>query len=346
MSAKPLNIAILGAGSIGCYLGGCLAAAGINVTFIGRERMQQQLLTHGLRLSDWQGRDSFIAAKLLNYSLSINSLSMVTSSHIDYILVTVKSGDTQSVIDSIAKHVDSDVIIVSFQNGIRNGELLSQGLPNHQVLTGMVPFNVLAKGDGNFHCGTEGNLTIADKNGLATSLINAFEEAQLPVDIYDDLTPIQWSKLILNLNNSINALSGLPLKTQLSDRNYRKVLALSIREALYVLNKANIKTIKTGKVIVQLIPFILLLPNSLFKIVASSMIKIDPTARSSMYEDFTLGRQTEIDYLNGEIVALAKQLNILSPVNIAIMNLVKQAERTGKGSPKLTANALLNYITN
>jgi len=97
------------------------------------------------------------------------------------------------------------------------------------------------------------------------------------------------------MNNSINALSGQPLKVQLSDRTYRKVLALSIKEALYILNRANVKTVKTGKVAVQLLPLILLLPNGLFKIVASSMIKIDSTARSSMYEDLMLNRNTEID---------------------------------------------------
>lgn len=344
MIEKPLNIIILGAGNIGCYLGGCLAKTGANVTFIGRERMRQQLLTHGLALSDWQGRDDFIASELLNYSLSISSLSMVTLSNADYILVAVKSGDTQSLVGNISKYVNPNTIIVSFQNGIRNGGLLKQGLPNHQILTAMVPFNVLAKGDGRFHCGTEGNLAIEDKEGLAASLLHDFEAANLPVNVYDDLKPIQWSKLILNLNNSINALSGLPLKIQLSDRMYRKVLALSIKEALKVLNRANIKTVKTGKVVVQLIPYILLLPNSLFEIVASSMIKIDPAARSSMYEDFMLGRHTEIDYLNGEIVDLAKHLNIPSPVNSAIMNLVKTAEKQSNGSPMISAKELLNQI--
>jgi len=337
---KPLSIAILGAGSIGCYLGGCLAVAGIHVTLIGRERMQQQLLTHGLRLSDWQDRDSIISPSKLNYSLSINDLV-----NINYLLVTVKSGDTQSVIDSISQHVNSNTIIVSFQNGIRNGEILKQGLPNHQVITGMVPFNVLAKGAGKFYCGTEGNIAIADKGGVADSLIKAFKQAKLPVDNYDDLTPIQWSKLMLNLNNSINALSGLPLKAQLSDPAYRNVLALSIKEALHILKIANIKTLKTGKVAVPLIPFILLLPNSLFKIVASSMIKIDPTARSSMYEDFALGRKTEIDYLNGEVVALAKEYNIPSPINTNIIKLIKAAEAKNEGSPAISGKALLNLMT-
>lgn len=342
---KPLNIAILGAGSIGCYLGGCLTEAGVDVTFIGRKRIQQQLLTHGLTLTDWQGRSNHIQPDLLDYSLSINTLIISKLSIADYILVTVKSGDTQSVIDNIAEHANPNAIIVSFQNGIRNGDLLKEGLPNYQILTGMVPFNVLAKGEGKFHCGTEGNLAIEDKKGLATSLITAFEEAKLSVDVYDDLKPVQWSKLILNLNNSINALSGLPLKTQLSDRTYRKVLALSMKEALRILHSANIKTVKTGKVVVQLIPYILLLPNSLFKIIASPMIKIDPMARSSMYEDFVLHRQTEIDYLNGEIVALAEQQNIPCPINSAIVQLIKHAEEMDKGSPQITAKTLLNYIT-
>jgi len=165
---------------------------------------------------------------------------------------------------------------VSFQNGVRNTQILRELLPDHHIITAMVPFNVLTKGDGVFHCGTEGNLALEDSNGLANTLIGALSLANLPVDVRSNLRAIRWSKLIMNLNNAINALSGVPLKVELSDRLYRKVLALSIKEALHVLNAANITPVKTGKVIPRLIPYILLLPNSLFKIVAASMIKIDP----------------------------------------------------------------------
>lgn len=336
-----LSIAIVGAGSIGCYLGGCLISTGVAVTLIGRPRIQQQLSEYGLHLTDWSHRDTRISPKDISFSLSMSALA-----HADYIFVTVKSGDTVEVAKRIAEHAKKSAVIVSFQNGVGNGQILQQHLPQHITLKGMVPFNVFNKGEGHFHCGTEGDLAIEDKDGVAEPLISMLILSQLPVQKYGNLSDIQWSKLIMNLNNAINALSGVPLLEQFSDASYRRVLALSLKEALSVMKVAGIKPVRTGKVIPAILPYVLSLPTVLYKAIAGSMLKIDPAARSSMYEDLCLGRKTEIDYLNGEIVSLAQQYNLEAPVNSAIIELVKQAEQDQNGSPKLTAKVMLDYILN
>lgn len=335
---SDLNIVIVGAGSIGCYLGGCLIAAGANVTLVGRDRMRRQIAQHGLRVTDWQGRDSNLSAKQVSYSLDMSSLQDA-----DVILVTVKSGDTQTVAQEIAAHASPQALIVSLQNGVSNVDVFKEYLPKFNVLAAMVPFNVLSKGDGHFHCGTEGNLALADPENVSPPLADALATAQLSVDVYDDLTNVQWTKLLLNLNNAINALSGIPLLEQLSNRDYRLILAQAISEALAVYRVAGIKPVKSGKVIPKIIPHVLSLPTWLYKIVASSMLKIDPTARSSMYEDFVLGRKTEIDYLNGAIVELAQQQGLNAPVNSAITRLVKENELGGT-SPKLSPQIISKVI--
>lgn len=336
---KLLNIAIVGAGSIGCYLGGCLLSAGYNVTLIGRPRIQEQINTHGLTLTDWRERNEHIPAEQINFSLALSDIK-----HADYILVTVKSGNTEEVAQEIAQYAKSTAVVVSFQNGIRNANILKQFLSQHQVLKAMVPFNVLSKDKAHFHCGTEGDLAIEDRDNVAGLLIDALRTSNLPVDTYNDLSQLQWSKLLMNLNNSINALSGLPLREQLHDRHYRKILALTIKEALQVLKHAGIKPVKNGKVIPSLLPFILSLPDFLYKVIAGSMLKIDPDARSSMYEDLALGRPTEIDFINGEVVSLAEQYGVKSPINTAITLRVKEAEDAKRGSPNISAKALYSLI--
>lgn len=332
------KVAIVGAGSIGCYIGGCLISAGVDVTLIGRQRMQQQLQSNGLTLTDWRGKQEYVAPENINYSLEISALA-----NADFILVTVKSGDTEAIALDIAKYAKSSAVIVSLQNGVTNGDVLRKHLPMFTVLSGMVPFNVLTKGEGQLHCGTEGNVALEDPNNSADELIAAFDSARLSVDIYNDLRNIQWTKLLLNLNNAINALSGIPLLEELSDRAYRRILAQAISEALIVFKAAGIEPVKSGKVRPKIIPFVLSLPTWLYKIVASSMLKIDPTARSSMYEDFMLGRQTEIDYLNGAIADLAKAHHQASPINAAITQLVK-ANAGKTGSPCLSSLALTKEI--
>jgi 2-dehydropantoate 2-reductase len=334
------HIAIVGAGSIGCYLGGCLAVAGAKLSLIGRVRIYQQIDTYGLQVSDYKGREAKIELEKLDFSTSMQSIAAA-----DYVLLTVKSGDTKQAALDIKSYLKADAVIVSMQNGIRNVDVLSEVLPEHTVLKGMVPFNVLSKGKGQFHCGTEGDLAIEVKADEHLALVQAFSAAELPVTLYNDIRGVQWGKLVMNLNNSVNALSGAPLLEQLNDREYRKVMTKVVSEALDVLKVAGITPARTGKVIPKLTPYILALPNFLFKRVASATLKIDPQARSSMYEDFVLKRKTEIDYLNGEIVLLAQQHQTTAPVNKVIVELVKKAQKQQQGSPQLSAKFLQHAIS-
>jgi 2-dehydropantoate 2-reductase len=338
LSHNP-KISIFGAGSIGCYLGGCLAAAGADIVFIGRERIQRQLNQHGLSISDWKGRKEKLLPEQINFSTHAEGLREA-----DYIFLTVKSGDTKEAAAAILEFTESKTVIISFQNGTQNVGVLRQLLPQHKVLKGMVPFNVLGDAMGQFHCGTEGDIAIEGREDELLPLLEALQRASLPVTLYADITGVQWGKLIMNLNNAVNALSGVPLFEQLNDRGYRLVMAQVITEALLVMKAAGIQPARTGKVIPKWMPYMLSLPNWLFKRVASATLKIDPKARSSMYEDFELKRKTEIDYLNGEIVSLAMHLGIKAPVNQLIVNLVKDAEQKQQGSPKLSAEYLQNVV--
>ena len=69
------------------------------------------------------------------------------------------------------------------------------------------------------------------------------------------------------------------------------------------------------------------------------MLAIDPEARSSMWEDLERRRPTEIDYLQGAIVAMAAKLGVPVPINARIAELVRAAEAAGGGSPRLTPEA-------
>ena len=137
---------------------------------------------------------------------------------------------------------------------------------------------------------------------------------------------VMWAKLLLNMNNALNACPALPLAMQLSERRWRRMLARQIAEALGVLKAAGIRPARLEGVAPGMIPRILRLPNWLFRRVAGRMLAIDPEARSSMWEDLERGRPTEIDYLQGAILALAQKHKIRAPLTEGIVRLVKQAE--------------------
>ena len=132
------------------------------------------------------------------------------------------------------------------------------------------------------------------------------------------------------LNNPLNALAGIGLRAQLAQRDYRLCLVALLREALGVLDQARIRPAKLTKVAPHWLPIVLALPDWLFTRILSSMLRIDPLARSSMWEDFERGRLTEIDYLNGEFVRLAERLGTRAPLNARVIELVRAAESGGR----------------
>jgi 2-dehydropantoate 2-reductase len=159
-----------------------------------------------------------------------------------------------------------------------------------------------------------------------------------------DIRAVQWSKLVMNLNNAIGALTDVPTPTLIFDPGYRRVLAAVMGEAIRVIRAAGIRPARLGAIPVRYFPLMLRLPTRVLRVVARAQLEMDPTARSSMWQDLHARRTTEIDELNGEIVRLAEKNGMRAPVNAAVVRLIRDAERANAGSPALSADALWNEL--
>jgi 2-dehydropantoate 2-reductase len=319
MHALP-RIAVYGTGNIGAYLGARLHDQA-RVTFIGRHRVIDTLRLCGITWSDLHGHGGHIGAKALD--LQLNPFA-AAKAHL--VLVTVKSSATAAVARELAEVVAPGVPVISFQNGLHNAEQLRAALPGHPVLAGMVPFNVLTRDRGSFHQGSGGALMVESHASLAPFL-PVFANAGLPLTTREDMPAVQAAKLLLNLNNAINALADLPLREELSQRYWRRCLALAQREALSVFAASGIRPARLTPLPPRLLPNVLELPDRLFQRVASRLLAIDPLARSSTWEDLESGRPTEVDAINGEIVRLAARHGMTAPVNARLVSLIREAER-------------------
>lgn len=320
---KP-RIAIFGSGAIGCYVGAWLQQAGADVVFIGSARMQQQVKKNGLTLSDICQRQLRLEPAALDYRLDPQALSAA-----GLILVCVKSGATGQAAEALRAFAPDSALVISLQNGIGNASAIAAAKPSLAVLGGMVPFNVAQLSGGRLHRATAGEIMVQAAPGLAPRLapwLPLFAAAGLPLNQRADFMEVQWGKLLLNLNNPVNALSGLPLTIELGQRDYRRCLALLIREALAVLGAAGIAPARVGKVGPQWLPVLLNLPDWAFRRIAGQMLHIDPQARWSMWDDLQANKLTEIDFLSGELVALAASLGRDAPANRRITALVHSAE--------------------
>jgi 2-dehydropantoate 2-reductase len=334
-SALPLQILVMGAGSVGCYLGGVLQVAGLQVTFVGRERVIRELNQHGLRISDLNGGNTRIAPAELRLATEIPH-----GFRPDVTLLCVKSGDTEAAADLLQNSLPTRSLVVSMQNGLRNAEIAHTAAPRLRLRPGMVPFNVAMLAPGHYHRGTTGAIA-AELDGALVPLVDAFASQGLRLSLHEDLRPVQWGKLLLNLNNPVNALSGLPLRAQLLERDCRRCLAALQDEALALLKEADVAPSRLAAVAPHWLPVLLRLPTPAFRVLAARMLRIDAKARSSMADDFAAGRPTEIDALCGEVVRLARSLGRSAPLNERMKVLVESdRSRRSAYSPSELAAAL------
>jgi 2-dehydropantoate 2-reductase len=333
-AAGPIVVA--GAGSIGCFVGGMLAAAGRRVALLARPRVIADIENNGLKLTSFEGLETHLGSASLSLSGDPRILGAA-----GVILVTVKSADTAEIADLMARHAPSDAVIVSLQNGVGNVAVLRRLLPERRVLAGMVPFNVIALGEGRFHRATSGDIVIEQDDFDAAARLSV---PGLPMCGTDNIVGVQWGKLLFNLNNALNALSDLPLSAQLARRPWRRLLADQMAEALAAMKAEGIKPVSATPIPPGLTPILLRMPDRLFELILGRAMKIDAKARSSMWQDLERGARTEIDYLQGVIVQLADRHGLDVPLSRRVVALIKSAEAAGKKSPALTPDRIRNEV--
>src|SRR6266702_2975515 len=142
------------------------AGSGRRVALLARPRVIQEIEGNGLQLTNFEGLARNIPSSALTLSEDPRILG-----NAGVVLVTVKSADTAGMADIIARHAPADAVIVSLQNGVGNVAVLREKLRGRRVLGGMVPFNVIALGNGRFHRATSGDIVIErDEFGTAQHL--------------------------------------------------------------------------------------------------------------------------------------------------------------------------------
>lgn len=328
------KIVVLGAGSIGCWIGGHLIKGSADVTFIGRERFASQISEHGLQLTHFEREP--LHCETVDFQTGAHGLAGA-----DIIALCVKSQDTTGAAAQILERAP-DAAVVSFQNGIRNPEILREVLPQENILPAIVPFNVTPTTPGAFHCGTAGPLIIEDRASVQP-LAAALEAGGQPVEMKDDIVGDQWAKMIVNLNNGLNTLTGGTLKDGLLQRDYRRALASCVEEAMEVARRNNVELGTFNGRSPAALTKTLRLPNLAYRLIMQTIVKIDAKARSSMLDDLEGGKPSEIDFLQGEIVSKAEKAGMIAPYNAAILEAVTQAFSQGE-SPCLSGAEIFTLL--
>ncbi len=299
-----MKTAILGAGAVGCFYGGMLARAGRDVVLIGRAAHVDAIRCAGLRMQT-QTFDEQVPVSASTDAAAVTGAKLV--------LCCVKSNDTLQAAKDMAPHLDPEAIVLSLQNGYDNAERLQQFL-GRPVYPAVVYVATEMAGPGHLRHHGRGELVIGQFAG-DSEVVAEFARAGVRVSISDDVAGQLWAKLVINCAyNGLSAITQMPYG--------RLVVGDGVREVIDDLVDECLEVAKADGVSVQ---------DDIRSVVAGIAQSMS-TQISSTAHDVARGRRSEIDYINGYVVHRAAVLGIRTPVNRAILALVKLLEQASAES--------------
>ena len=293
-----MQIAVMGAGAVGCYYGGMLARAGHSVVLIGRQPHVDAVRHDGLFM-DTQSFQALVPMQASTEASAIGGAQLV--------LCCVKAGDTESAAADMAPHLAPDATVLSLQNGVDNAGRL-QALLQREVAPAVVYVATEMAGPGHVRHNGRGELVIGP-SPLSDALAKLFSDAGVPVQISDNVAGALWSKLILNcVYNALSAVTQLPYGRLVQGEDVKDVMRDVLHECLAVARGEGVSV-----------------PADIAEAVAG-IARTMPAQFSSTAQDLARGKRSEIDHLNGYVLRRGAALGIDTPVNRTLYAVVKLLE--------------------
>ncbi len=329
-----MRIGIIGAGAIGCVVGGLLTKAGRDVTLIDQwPEHVETMKKRGLTLSGTCG-EHLIPVNALH----IHELQTVTTPF-DAVFIAVKSYDTEWATHlGLAYLKPPDGVVVDFQNGI-NDERVAAVAGTDRCLG-----CVITIGAGMYEAGhamrTDSGaigFKIGEHDGRdsprARELARVLSDVA-PATVTTNLWGERWSKLTVNcMANPLAGLSGFGSAEVRTEPVPRRI-AIHIAAEVIAVGRASGQEVEP---IYGIAPqrFVAAAAGRGFQAVESDLAasaKHLSGGRPSLLQDVLKGRRTEIDYLNGHVCDQGRKRGIKTPVNDAIVELI-HAHGVGKLRP-------------
>ncbi len=316
---------VFGAGLIGGFLGGALHNKSVNTVLVGRGKALNRL-RQPLTLSSVDG-DKYTVENLVTYSSDEAATANENHNTFDVVWLTTKAVGMEETLDSLTPLISGDTIIICCQNGLGSADIVKNRFPDNTVLKSLVVFNVTALDNNRLHRATQGEILIEQHPSLDDSFFKQVNSSLTTVKAHENIEGVIWAKLQMNLINAINAAANLPVKVMMRDRRYRLFYANMLNELPRVARAKGVRLEQLVNVPMWMIPIILRLPDFLYKLIENSVIKMDETTKASMWWDINEQRATEIDFLQGALIAEARQLGIECPYNTKVLNVIKALEQ-------------------
>ena len=304
------HVAVLGAGAMGSLFGGLLAEGGLEVTLVDpwKEHIDS-IRQNGLQIVGFGG-DRFIAIGATTDAAEVESA--------DLVFVQCKA-NFNAVAAKSMQHLFTDAsstVAISFQNGLGNEEELANYFGEGRVLGGLTAQGANVEGPGVIRNHAELPSYIGEMSGgvsdRVTDIAGTLTGAGLPTEPSANIRQDIWRKLMANIAiSAVSGVTGLNIGQIFNEHRADSVSYAALEEAIAVANASgvNLTADEAHEILAKIAG-----PDG------------TPGNKSSLRVDIENNRPSEIDYINGAVVSLARQHGVPVPVNETLVTLVHAAQ--------------------
>jgi 2-dehydropantoate 2-reductase len=312
MEDSKMNIAIIGAGAMGCLFGVKLnQIPQNNVVLVDIwERHIQKINADGLRIDSEAGTERFF----IKATATTESLQPA-----DLVIIFTKSHHTRAALAKVQGLLKADTLALTLQNGLGNSQMLARYVPMEQILVGTTTFPSDIVGPGRIRTKGGGITCLMSADGVrrpqTDAIADMFHQAGLNGQVVEDIDVTIWEKVALNAAlNSLCAITRLPVGAIGATDEGRRLAMTVASEVIAVANRKGINADKQR---------------------CHAMIEEAFTRhrdhQPSMLQDILSQRRTEIDAIAGAVVREASQLGLSVPATAALADLVTVIQKNYDG---------------
>ncbi len=289
-----MRIVAFGAGGVGGYFGGRLAASGTDVTFIARGAHLAAIQSKGLRIATPEGDILVPNAKATDNVASLDPP--------DYLFFAVKLFDTESVAEACRPLVGPNTAVVSLQNGVEAVDILSGYFGRDRVIGGTVGVATVITAPGVItQTGMFNYMAFGEQDGSRSARGQALEEicrkASINVTLSDDVDVDIWMKFVmLSAFSNMTTLTRLPAGVLRETPETRVMLHDCVAEAIAVGRAQGVA-----------------LPPDALEQTVEKLDGLPAEMVASMQHDVNAGKPLELERLGGAVVRLGKAAGIPTP---------------------------------
>jgi 2-dehydropantoate 2-reductase len=298
-----MKIAVIGAGGVGGYFGGRLAAADEDVHFVARGAHLHALQMNGLRIQSPKGGVHIPRVNATDDPRIIGPA--------DIVLFTVKMYDVDAAAVLLPPLLGPRTAVITLQNGVEVVDMLTRHIPRHHVAGGVAYVAAVVSAPGVIRHTTLETLVFGELDDARSERLAAFAEAGVRAGfkarVSDSIEVDLWSKFTrLTVFSGMTALMRSPIGVVRSDPELLAMMQSAIEEAVHVGRARGVP-----------------LPEPLMDEIMRMVTALPPESKSSMLEDLERGKRLELPWLSGAIVRLGREAGVPTPIHQFIATALK-----------------------